>query len=154
MKDDLERAIELATHYHRGQVDKAGQPYILHPMRVMMQMDTIEEMMVAVLHDILEDTKCDYKDLRDNGFSDGADGPFISVVIEPLRALTRKYGEKYYNYMDRVKQNRVAIKVKLADLRDNMNMDRMVSEDLTERDIKRLVKYYRYYNELSRIYKV
>src|SRR5687767_2629355 len=81
----LERAIAIAAQAHAGQVDKAGQPYILHPLRVMLRLATEEERIVGVLHDVVEDTPVSLQQLRDEGFSES--------VLSAVEALTKRDGE-------------------------------------------------------------
>jgi len=127
----LEKAISIATQAHMGQKDKAGAPYILHPLRVMMKMPTENEMITAVLHDVIEDTSCTVEMLRKEGFTND--------ILEALDCLSRKDSESYKEFIERVKQNPLAIKIKLADLEDNMDENRLGT--LTEADTKRLDKY-------------
>ncbi|MHC4489028.1 MAG: GTP pyrophosphokinase [Planctomycetota bacterium] len=136
----LEKAIILAANAHLGQKDKAGAPYILHPLRVMLRMRRQTEMLVAVLHDVVEDTSWTLDALRKEGFPE--------EVLMVLDCLTRKNGESYDGYIERVKNIPVARRVKLADLEDNMNISRI--SNLTERDIDRLKKYHRFWLELAR----
>jgi (p)ppGpp synthase/HD superfamily hydrolase len=127
----LERAIAIATRAHEGARDKGGHPYILHPLRVMLAVDSTDEMIVAALHDVLEDTDWTVERLREEGFSD--------AVLQALAALTIREGEEYLSYVRRAGANPIARKVKLADLADNMDESRLSS--LTERDRVRLKKY-------------
>lgn len=127
----IERAILIATNAHSGQLDKAGKPYILHPLRVMMSVGTMDEKIVAVLHDVVEDTFMTIEDIRNTGFS--------TEVVSALDALTKKNKESYDKFIDRVLQNRIACIVKLADLKDNMDLSRL--NEITEADQKRLEKY-------------
>lgn len=117
---------------HRGQVDKAGSPYILHPLRLMFKMDSESEMSVAVLHDTVEDTELTFESLEKEGFS--------QEVIEAVRCLTRKDEETYEHFVLRAKTNPIARKVKLADIEDNMNLRRL--ETVQGRDLERLRKYH------------
>ena len=138
----LEKAILLAVKAHTGQKDKADQPYILHPLRVMLNMDTENEMIAAVLHDVLEDTRLTADDLRTEGFSEEA--------IGAVQYLTKNDGEEYEAFIDRIQQNAIARKVKLADIEDNMNIRRFKSpESPTEKDIGRLKKYYLAWKRLT-----
>jgi len=123
----LESAISLATQAHKGQVDKAGQPYILHPLRVMFRVETDEERIVAVLHDVVEDTPCTIERLRELGYSE--------AVLTALAALTKIDGEPYEDFITRAGQNPLSRTVKLADLEDNMDVRRLrkVSVEDTER---------------------
>lgn len=134
----LERAIQLATEAHQGQVDKAGHPYILHPLRVMFRVKTIEERIVAVLHDTIEDTSLTADDLQREGFS--------SRVVEAIQCLTKIPGESYDQFIDRVKDNVLASRVKRADIRDNMDLSRLPS--VNEKDLTRMKKYHTALNRL------
>lgn len=127
----LEKAAKLAEKAHQGQVDKGGQPYILHPGRVMEQCETETEKIVALLHDVMEDTPYTLEDLRQEGFSE--------EVLEALLCLTHREGESYMAYIGRVCENPLAARVKYADLQDNMDLRRI--PEPTERDFARLEKY-------------
>ena len=127
----LEKAAKLAEKAHQGQVDKGGQPYILHPGRVMEQCETETEKIVALLHDVMEDTPYTLEDLRQEGFSE--------EVLEALLCLTHREGEPYMAYIERVCENPLAARVKYADLQDNMDLRRI--PEPTERDFARLEKY-------------
>ena len=124
LKDLLSNAIGIANSFHAGQRDKNDEIYILHPLRVMLQMDTYEEKIVAVLHDVLEDTDCTIESLQDRGFSE--------EIILALNAITRKIDEKYIEYIERVKNNELARKVKIKDLMDNLSREG-TSEGLQKR---------------------
>jgi GTP diphosphokinase / guanosine-3',5'-bis(diphosphate) 3'-diphosphatase len=122
----LDRAIQIAVEAHRGQLDKQGEPYILHPLRVMVQVVEDNERIAAALHDVVEDSEWTLDDLRREGFEE--------AVIEAVDALTRREGEAYLDYVDRAGANKIARMVKLADLRDNGdNPLRPVSGKLRER---------------------
>jgi (p)ppGpp synthase/HD superfamily hydrolase len=116
----LEKAIRMAAKAHERQVDKRKQPYILHPLRVMMRMETLEQKIVAVLHDTLEDTELTESDLEEAGFSE--------EIIAAVKALTRKkkpVEERYHeDFIPRVAKNRLAKAVKLADIADNLDPSR------------------------------
>jgi (p)ppGpp synthase/HD superfamily hydrolase len=127
----LEKALAMALQAHRGQKDKSGLPYVFHPIRMMLQLTTLEEQTVALLHDVLEDSPFTAEDLRKEGFS--------SVVIEAVKALTREKDEPYLEYIRRVKQNRLARVVKLADIKENLNANRLTN--LSEKDCQRLERY-------------
>lgn len=114
MKDNLCGAIRMATDAHWGQVDKNGDPYILHPIRVMMKMDTEFERICAVLHDVLEDDKRGRFDFYE-----------VENVYDVLVLLTREKDEPYMDYIKRLAENPVARKVKIADIVDNMDPERM-----------------------------
>lgn len=129
----LERAIAIAAEAHAGQVDKADSPYILHPLRVMFSLRSNEERIVAVLHDLLEDTKWTADDLRREGFSE--------VVLEALDSVTRRENESYDEFVDRACRNEIGRRVKLADLEDNCDLSRI--QNPTEKDLVRAEKYRR-----------
>ncbi|MBL4931810.1 GTP pyrophosphokinase [Clostridium paridis] len=127
----LEKAIIIATKAHGGQVDKAGEAYILHPLRVMLSGKTEIERICGVLHDVIEDTEVTLEYLKAEGFSE--------EILEALDALTRKANENYDDFIERVINNKLACYVKLADLNDNMDLSRI--KNPTERDYIRLEKY-------------
>ena len=131
----LERAIAIASQAHEGQVDKAGAPYILHPLRMMLSVDTPEARMAAVLHDVVEDTPITLDQLRADGFP--------ATVIEAVEALTKRPEEEndYEAFIRRVAPNPLARQVKLADLRDNCDASRIAQP--TEKDRRRIEKYKR-----------
>lgn len=129
----LEDAIMLALQVHQGQQDKACSPYILHPLRLMLRMKTEEEMIVAVLHDIVEDSSWTIEQLRSRGFSE--------KVLIAIECLTRRDGESYETFIERVQTNPIACRVKIADLEDNMNIQRF--GEITSKDLQRLEKYHR-----------
>jgi (p)ppGpp synthase/HD superfamily hydrolase len=130
----LEQAIALAVEQHRGQVDKAGQPYILHPLRVMLAVSGETAQIVAVLHDVVEDCNITFDDLRCLGFTE--------EVIMALDGVTRRDDETYSEFIARSGQNPISRQVKLADLQDNMDIRRLPVE-LTNKDISRLQRYRR-----------
>lgn len=123
-------ADQIAREAHEGQVDKAGRPYIEHPRAVETQMATPAQKVVALLHDTLEDTDVTAEDLR-RQFGDG--------VADAVRTLTRRSGEDYFDYIRRVKELPLARKVKLADLRHNMDLTRLPR--VTDEDLRRVEKY-------------
>jgi (p)ppGpp synthase/HD superfamily hydrolase len=129
----LERAIEIAAKAHAGQVDKAGQPYVLHPLRMMLVVTTPAARIAAVLHDVVEDTAVTLDELRAEGFP--------AAVLEAVQALTKREGEDYEAFIRRVAPNPIAREVKLADLRDNSDLSRIAEP--TERDRERIRKYQR-----------
>jgi (p)ppGpp synthase/HD superfamily hydrolase len=134
----LDKAILIAAKTHAGQTDKAGKPYILHVLRVMMSMETEEEMITAVLHDTIEDSDLSIDDLRKEGIPEN--------VINALKLLTHDDAMSYEDYIEQVKTNELARKVKLADLKDNSNFFRLNSFD--EKVGKRLKKYFDSYKKL------
>jgi (p)ppGpp synthase/HD superfamily hydrolase len=135
----LNRAIEIATKAHEGSTDKYGAPYINHVTRVMDLGQNDNEKIVGVLHDVIEDTQWTFEDLEKEGFS--------IEVIEALKCVTKtSEDEDYAEFITRVKINPLAVKVKLNDLTDNMDIKRM--PEVLESDMKRLNKYLKAYNEL------
>jgi (p)ppGpp synthase/HD superfamily hydrolase len=128
----LEVAIELAARAHAGQVDKTGRPYILHPIHLMMQMETEQEMITAVLHDVVEDTPVDFDQLVESGFS--------APILDALRLLTHSPSMPYQEYIAAIKENPLARRVKLADLAHNMDVRRLPAP-LSAKDLERLQKY-------------
>ncbi len=137
----LGRAIELAKQHHKGQTNKAGKPYIEHPLRVMNQMKSEEEKIVAVLHDIVEDTDISLNDLRNEGFSE--------EVVSAVECLTKQVGENYDSYIERISFNPLAVKIKLADLEDNRDLTRL--PQVTDKDLERLEKYDKALEKLTRL---
>jgi (p)ppGpp synthase/HD superfamily hydrolase len=135
----VEDAVSIAARAHRGQKDKAGAPYLLHPLRMMLRMDTEAAMMAAVLHDVVEDTEWTLERLREAGFSD--------EVLEAVDCLTHREGESYQQFVERVRTNPIARQVKIADLEDNMNVRRI--NQLGPRDLERLEKYHRAWRVLT-----
>jgi (p)ppGpp synthase/HD superfamily hydrolase len=132
MKSNLSLAIRIATEAHDGQEDKGGEPYILHPLRVMMAVKGARERIAAVLHDVAEDcSEWPLERLREQ--------PFSGAVCDALDALTRRPGEDYSTFIDRCAADPIARVVKMADLKDNMNLSRI--KHPTERDAARVRKY-------------
>ncbi len=134
----LDKAIRIAAIAHEGQTDKAGQPYIMHPLRVMFSRKDEIERICAVLHDVIEDTDISLADLRNEGFSQD--------VLTALDALTKRTGENYEDFIERVIENNIACNVKLADLTDNMDLSRISNP--TEEDFKRIEKYRKAANKI------
>jgi (p)ppGpp synthase/HD superfamily hydrolase len=130
---NLDRAIALASQAHFGQVDKAGAPYILHPLRVMMAMGDDDSRVVAILHDVVEDSDITLDDLRAEGFP--------ALVVDAIDALTRRQGEAYEAFILRVGQNSIARSVKIADLHDNLDVSRFSGAELDARLLERLKRY-------------
>jgi (p)ppGpp synthase/HD superfamily hydrolase len=135
----VEDAVSIAARAHKGQKDKAGAPYLLHPLRLMMRMDTEAAMMAAVLHDVVEDTGWTLERLRGEGFPD--------EVIEAVECLTRREGEGYEEFVERARAHPIARRVKIADLEDNMNIRRV--SQLGAKDLERLEKYHRAWRVLT-----
>ena len=127
----IEKAIAIAAIAHAGQQDKAGESYILHPLRVMLRMRTEDERIAAILHDVIEDTDWTFERLRAEGFSPD--------VIDAIDAVTKREGEAYDEFVDRAGRNAVGRRVKLADLEDNCDLSRIAQP--TQKDNQRLDKY-------------
>jgi (p)ppGpp synthase/HD superfamily hydrolase len=129
----IEKSLTIALQAHAGQVDKANQPYILHLIRVMTRMSNEVEMSAALLHDIVEDTSLTFDQLLEKGIPE--------EVIEILRHLTKSQTETYDEFIERVMKNKVAVKIKIEDIKDNMNINRL--PNLSEADLNRIKKYHR-----------
>ena len=139
MTNLLEQAIALAVNAHAGQIDKAGNPYILHPLQLMLQMETEEERITAVLHDIVEDTAVTLDDLTQHGFP--------TNILNALCLLTHDPAVPYDDYILQFKANSLARRVKLADLAHNMDIRRL--KNPTDKDWARLAKYRRAWDMLA-----
>ena len=126
-----ELALKIATEAHKGQVDKAGVPYINHPLTVASLVDTEEEKIVALLHDTIEDTNITEQDLLNYGFS--------NKIVEAVKLLTHNKNVPYMDYIAKIKDNELARKVKIADLTHNSYLSRL--KEITEKDKKRYEKY-------------
>lgn len=127
----LERAIEIAAVAHAGQLDKAGEPYILHPLRVMMRVTGQHERMAAVLHDVVEDTVVTLEQLAQEGFPE--------EVLLAVQALTKREGESRLQAAARAAKHPIALAVKLADNAENMDLSRISAP--TEKDFARVREY-------------
>jgi (p)ppGpp synthase/HD superfamily hydrolase len=124
------KAMIIAYEAHKNQVDKSGVPYIYHPIHVAEQMDTENECIIALLHDVVEDTNVTFKQLEEI---------FSKEIIDILKLLTKKKEIDYYEYINKVKENTVARKVKIADIEHNLDRSRL--DIITDKDIKREEKY-------------
>lgn len=133
MTQTLERAIAIAATAHAGQVDKGGAPYIFHPLKVMLRMSSLEERIVAVLHDVVEDCGISLDDLRKEGFSE--------AVLSAIESVTKVPGESYEDFVERAAQNPIGRVVKLADLEENSDLSRIASPSWE--DLERIEKYRR-----------
>ena len=143
---NLENAIKIAVEAHTGQVDKGGNPYILHPLRVMLSLDKEEERIVGVLHDVVEDCAgWSWERLDAEGFSE--------EIIQALKSVSKTPEEEaeyqslpedqrldhYLQFIERAKANKIGRNVKAADIRDNLDISRI--DDITVADIQRLKRY-------------
>lgn len=137
----LNKMLVLATTRHAGQFDRGGNPYILHPLKVMYYLKSNDEELqcIALAHDLVEDTDTSYTELREMGFTER--------IIQGIAALTKTPGETYDEYKLRVKANPDAVKVKMADLRHNTDVRRL--KGVTDKDLARMEKYHRFYLELQ-----
>jgi (p)ppGpp synthase/HD superfamily hydrolase len=142
----IEDAVAITAEAHKGVKDKAGAAYILHPLRLMMRLKTEAEMITAVLHDVVEDTrnnpeenKWTIEKLREKGFSE--------EVLEAIECVTNRKGESYEKFIERAGKNSIARCVKIADLEDNMNIQRI--GELKPKDLERLEKYHRSWRILT-----
>ena len=130
----LERAIRLAVNAHAGQLDKAGVPYILHPMRVMGTCETVSQKIVAILHDTVEDTAITLDSLRSEGFPE--------YIVEAIDSLTRRVeiNESWEDFIYRCKANEIGRIVKRKDMRDNSDLHRM--KEVEEKHLRMIKKYH------------
>ena len=141
MEKLLSKAITLALNAHEGQFDKSRMPYAGHVMRVMAAGRTIDEKIVGVLHDVVEDTDWTFDALLNEGFP--------VHIVDALRCVTKVSDcEPYDEFIERVKSNPLAVAVKINDLTDNMDVRRY--KELSEWDVKRLRKYLKAYQELTK----
>ena len=139
---NLETAIRIAVAAHAGQVDKGGAPYVTHPLRLMNEVDGEDAKIVAVLHDVVEDTAVGIEDLRREGFGER--------VLAALALVTHRRDEPYADYVVRCKADPVARRVKLADLADNSRLERCILRpERIERDLARLHRYVLSYKFLT-----
>ena len=131
----FDKAMFIAAREHLGVRDKGGHAYILHPMRIAMRLRTTDEelMSIAILHDVIEDSKLTFEDLKAEGFTDR--------VIEGLKLLTHQMGMSYDDYIDGMRGQRDALLVKREDLRDNSDITRL--KGLRDKDFQRMEKYIR-----------
>lgn len=139
LREQLLHAMHVAINAHGKQIDRNGQPYIGHCFRVMAAGQTLEEKIVGVLHDILEDTAFTIIKLSAEGFCE--------EIIDAVHTLSKLENEEYDHYIRRVMRNDLAIRVKLNDLTDNMDITRF--KVLTDDDFTRLQKYLKAYNQLT-----
>ena len=129
--ENTKKALRLAYEAHKGQYDKSGVPYVFHPLHLAEQMDDEDSIVAALLHDVAEDTDYSLDDLRRMGFP--------ARALAAVALLTHDPAEPYLDYVARVKENAVARRVKLADLRHNSDLSRI--DRVTQRDLDRVEKY-------------
>ena len=128
---DTKKALKFCFEAHKNQTDKSGLPYVFHPFHLAGQMETEETVIVALLHDVVEDTEYTFDDIRKLGFSED--------IIKALMLLTHDPALDYLEYVAAIKKNPIAKAVKLADLRHNSDLSRL--DGITEKDIARREKY-------------
>ena len=114
MSQYLHKAITIAFEAHQGQSSINGEPYILHPLRLLIKAKSNEERIIAILHDVIEKTNISLADLKNKGFDQN--------IISSIDSLSRRRGESYVDYIGRLMQNRISVKIKLLDLADNIKM--------------------------------
>lgn len=131
----------MASIKHYGQKDKANKPYFFHLLYVMNNLDDLNAKIVGVLHDILEDTDITINDLFKYGFSED-----IVIAVE---ILTKSKNQKYMDYIENIKKNYIATKVKLIDLKHNMDLTRL--SEISDNDLKRTIKYIKAYKYLMEV---
>ncbi|XZJ61081.1 GTP pyrophosphokinase [Clostridium perfringens] len=139
LEEQLEQAIKLASIKHYGQKDKANKPYLFHLLYVMNNVNDLNAKIVGVLHDILEDTDITRNDLLNCGFSED--------VVNTVEVLTKSKNQKYMEYIENIKCNDIARKVKLIDLKHNMDLTRL--SEISDKDLKSNIKYFEVYKRLS-----
>lgn len=133
LEELLGKAVLLATKAHEGQVDKGGKPYILHPLAVMCRVSSVEEKIVAVLHDVIEDTKITEEDLLNYGFP--------QVFVDGVVSVTRAEGQSYSELIQQAKENTIGRVVKIADIQENMDLSRIPNPQ--DADVERVEKRYK-----------
>ena len=125
------KAMQLCFNAHKEQVDKSGMPYIFHPLILAEQMNTEDATIVALLHDVVEDTNITLDDLCNMGFS--------SAVLDAISLMTHERGVPYMDYISAIKKNPIARQVKIADLRHNSTLARL--DTISQKDLDRVNKY-------------
>jgi (p)ppGpp synthase/HD superfamily hydrolase len=135
----IEKSLAIALSAYSGQQDNVGRAYILHPLRVMAKMENEDEMAVALLHNVVEDSEYTAKDLMDAGIP--------SHVVGAVECLTRVDGETYEDFITRVQTNPLAAAVKIADLEDNMDILRF--NELGEHELQRVGQYHKAWKKLA-----
>ena len=128
----IETSLQIALRAYAGKTDKAGREYILHPLRVMAKMETDLERSAALLHDVIEDSDITAEDLLAEGIP--------AEVVEAVQSLSKNENEDYQDFVARAKKNKIAARVKIADIEDNIDVLRLSSLD--EKDLARIKKYH------------
>ncbi len=142
----LNKAMDIAFNCHSGQYDAHGLPYIMHPLAVMHKLRTQDEelMCIAILHDVVEDCKVTFEDLKQAGMTDR--------IIAGVNCLTKITGQSEKEYYYKLKTNKDAIIVKMSDLRHNSDIRRL--KGITPKDLKRMEKYNKMYLDLEKTFKI
>ena len=125
------KALNIAFEAHKDQLDKSGLPYIFHPFHLAEQMNDEYTTCVALLHDVVEDSSYTIQDLIEIGFP--------TQVIEAIIVLTHSKDMPYFDYINRVKNNPIATRVKIEDLKHNSDLTRL--NEISDEDLKRMEKY-------------
>jgi GTP diphosphokinase / guanosine-3',5'-bis(diphosphate) 3'-diphosphatase len=131
----IEKAISIALKSHKGQKRLDGKPYIMHPLRMASKAKSESEIIVSILHDVIEDSNIEIPDLEQLGFN--------KRIIDAINAITHKEGEEYFTYINRLSRNKLARHVKILDLQDNLNYEEWPDCD------KYILKLEKYYNALN-----
>ena len=135
----IEKSLEIALRAYSGKKDKAGKTYILHPLRLMAKMQREEEMSLALLHDVIEDSDISAEDLLAEGIPQN--------IVTAVQALTKQDDENYELFIARVLENKLAAKVKKLDIEDNINILRLNS--ISNKDLERIAKYHKAWQVLN-----
>ena len=138
----IEKTLEIALKAYSGQRDKAGKAYVLHPLRLMSKMKTEDEMSVALLHDVIEDSDYTAEDLLKSGIP-------LSIV-DAVQCLTKKKNEPYEAFIERLLNNNLARKIKKADIEDNINILRL--NTVNTKDLERIAKYHKAWHTIDKYY--
>jgi (p)ppGpp synthase/HD superfamily hydrolase len=137
----IDKAIKIVEQAFHDKVDKGGYPYLHHLIRVSGKLEKTDEIVVGLLHDLLEDCK--------EWTEDDLRLEFPTNIVDAVVCLTKIKGEKYSDYLNRVKNNPLSLVVKISDLEDNMDITRL--KELTSKDFERLQKYHKAYKELKKV---
>ena len=136
-----DKALRIAIRAHKGQKDRSGKEYIMHPIRVSERCKTMPAKIVAILHDTIEDTEITPEILLSEGFPQN--------IVDAVLSVTKLDGESYEDFVRRSEKNPIGKEVKLADLEDNMDIRRL--NGITDKDVKRLKKYLKAWRYLQGI---
>ena len=128
--DLTKKALNIMFNVHKDQKDKSGLPYVFHPFIVSSLFTDEDSVVVALLHDVVEDTSITFEELEKE---------FPKRIIDALKLLTHNSDEDYFDYVKKIKNNPIAKRVKISDLTHNMDMSRL--SEITEYDINRIEKY-------------